>query len=118
MKRLMHIATAAHVLLLFQLGDVLAAGPYDGQWTGTATSVGGQCTPADVAMVVEGKIVTGKAKLELEALGINGTVSEDGSFGATIGFLHLTGKFAATEFEGTFKSVDCVWKMVLKRAKR
>ncbi len=28
---------------------------------------------------------------------------EDGTFGATIGFQHLTGKFIEDEFEGTFK---------------
>jgi hypothetical protein len=36
--------------------------------------------------------------------------------GATIGFQHLTGKFAEDRFEGTFRSFDCAWSMILRRS--
>jgi hypothetical protein len=42
---------------------------------------------------------------------------EGGTFGATIGWQPLTGKFIQEEFEGTFKASGCVWKMLLKRTK-
>jgi hypothetical protein len=59
--------------------------------------------------------VTGEAKFELEALKINGTVREDGTFGATLGFNRLTGKFTRDQFEGTFTLSDCAWQMQLRR---
>jgi hypothetical protein len=48
---------------------------------------------------------------------IGGTVREDGSFGATIGFRPLTGNFAGDMFEGTFDIFGCAWKMILNMKK-
>ena len=118
MKCLFRIASASHLLLFLQLGAASAAGPYDGEWTGSATSTVGRCRPANVTLTVEGRDVTGQARFEVDAPKINGTVGEDGTFGATIGWQPLTGKFTADGFEGTFKSGDCVWKMLLQRAKQ
>ena len=67
--------------------------------------------------MVLGTVVTGQARLEIDAPNINGTVREDGTIGATIGWQPLIGKFIDDGFEGTFKNGDCVWKMLLKRAK-
>ena len=117
MKRLLSVASVVHVLLLSQFSDSYAAGPYDGEWTGSATPTGGRCKPASVTLTVLGKVVIGQARFELDAPNINGTVWEDGTFGATIGFQHLTGKFIQDEFEGTFKTSNCIWKMLLKRTK-
>jgi hypothetical protein len=117
MKRLLRIAAVAHLLLSSGFSDAYAADPYDGNWTGSATSTGGRCRPARVTLSVEGRVVTGQARFEGDAPNIRGTVLEDGALGATIGFQHLTGKFTQDEFEGTFKSSDCVWKMLLKRTK-
>ena len=117
MKRLLRIAAVAHLLLSSGFSDAYAADPYDGNWTGSATSTGGRCRPARVTLSVEGRVVTGQARFEGDAPNIHGTVLEDGALGATIGFQHLTGKFTQDEFEGTFKSFDCVWKMLLKRTK-
>jgi hypothetical protein len=117
MKRLFHIALAACLLFLAQSDDGRAGGPFDGEWTGSATSTGGRCRPAIITLTVEGKVVTGQARFEVDAPHINGSVLEDGTLGATIGFQHLTGKFTQDEFEGAFKSFDCVWNMLLKRRK-
>lgn len=117
MKRLLSVASIVYVLLMSQFSDSYATGPYDGEWIGSATSTGGRCKRASVTLTVVGKVVIGQAKFELDAPNISGTVWEDGTFGATIGFQHLTGKFIRDEFEGTFKSFDCVWKMLLKRTK-
>src|SRR5258707_15674172 len=43
------IATTAFLLLLAQFNSPDAAGPYDGEWTGTATSTGERCKPAVVS---------------------------------------------------------------------
>jgi hypothetical protein len=101
------------VLLLSQGSD--AAGPFDGPWTGTATPDRGRCKAANVTVTVDGKVVSGEMRLEGGTSEIRGTVWEDGSFGATIGFHHLTGQFSRNTFEGTFDTPDCKWKMRLRR---
>jgi len=115
MKGLFHFVLATGLLLLAQAANGRAPGPYDGEWTGAATSTGGRCKPATVTLTVEGTAVLGDARFEVDAPHISGTVLEDGTVGATIGFQHLTGKFTRDEFEGSFRSFDCVWNMLLKR---
>ena len=117
MRHLFHIALATHLVSSLQLGEARAAGPYDGNWVGTATSNVGQCKPASVALSVQGRDVTGEARFDVDTPKINGSVSKDGAFGATIGWQPLTGKFSEDQFEGTFKNGDCEWKMLLERAK-
>src|SRR5258707_8452186 len=107
------VATAAFLLLLSQFNDADAAGRYDGEWTGTATSTGERCKPAVVRLTIEGRVVLGRAKFERGAPNINGTVDEDGTFGGTIGFQPIRGQFMRDEFEGTFKSFHCEWKALL-----
>ena len=89
MKRLLRIAAVAHLLLSSGFSDAYAADPYDGNWTGSATSTGGRCRPARVTLSVEGRVVTGQARFEGDAPNIHGTVLEDGALGATIGFAAL-----------------------------
>jgi hypothetical protein len=119
MKRLFYIAPVVHLLFSWQFSIAYAAGPYDGEWIGSATPTDGarRCKQGSVTLTVEGKVVIGQARFERDAPGIHGTVLEDGMFGATIGFQPLTGKFTRDEFEGGFKSSDCAWKMLLKRTK-
>jgi hypothetical protein len=114
MKRLRHVASVTLLLFLLQLGDTSADGLYDGEWTGSATSTVRRCKPAAVKLTVQGSVVTGQAKFEVDTPNINGTVFEDGSFGATIGFQRLTGRFIRDRFEGTFKSSYCEWFMLLR----
>jgi hypothetical protein len=111
------VATAAFLLFLPQFNNADAAGLYDGEWTGTATSTGERCKRAVVKLTVEGQIVLGQATFERDAPHINGTVAEDGTFGATIGFQPFRGRFTRNEFEGTFKSFDCEWKAFLRRTR-
>ena len=113
-ERLLVITAACVLLLLSQFTSSYAAGPYDGEWTGSATPNRGRCRPAPVTLTVAGKVVTGEVRLERETE-IRGTVWEDGSFGATIGFNQLTGQFSRDGFEGAFETSDCTWKMLLKR---
>jgi hypothetical protein len=108
------VVTAACTLLLSQSTNSYARGPYDGEWAGTATPSRGRCRPANVTLTVTGKVVTGEIRLERET-DIRGTVWEDGSFGATIGFNQLTGQFNRDAFEGSFEASDCTWKMLLRR---
>jgi hypothetical protein len=117
MKRLLSAASIVPMLLLSQLGDAYADGRYDGEWAGFAISTGRQCRQAVVTFNVQGTVVIGQAKFEVEAPNIHGTVWEDGTFGATIGFQHLTGKFVDDKFSGTFKNANCVWKLLLTRTK-
>jgi hypothetical protein len=107
------VAAVACVLLLSE--GSFAAGPFDGQWNGTATPNAGRCRPANVTLTIAGKVVSGELRLERGALEVRGTVWEDGSFGATIGFHHLTGQFGRDAFEGEFDTADCKWKVQLRR---
>jgi len=109
------VPAATCVLLLLQAGDAYAAGPYDGEWVGTATPNRGRCKAAAVTVNITGKAVSGELRLEGGTSEIRGTVWDDGSFGATIGFHHLTGQFSRNAFEGTFDTPDCKWKMQLRR---
>ena len=111
------VATTAFLLLLPQFNNADAAGPYDGEWTGTATSTGERCRRAVVKLTVEGQVVLGQARFERDAPNINGTVDEDGAFGATIGFQPFRGQFIRDRFEGTFKIFDCEWKALLRRTR-
>jgi hypothetical protein len=114
MKRLL----IGSLLSLLPLSVICAAGPHDGDWTGSAISSNAAlCRPIIVTLTVEGPVVTGLARFEREAPHIMGTVRQDGTFGATIGFHPLIGKFIENEFEGAFKSSDCEWRMLLKRTK-
>jgi hypothetical protein len=114
MKRLRRIASVASLLCLALAGDA-CADPFDGQWDGSATPTSGRCRLATVTIAVSNKVGLGQVKFPLGPQEIRGTLTDDGGFGATIGFEHLTGTFVRDSFEGTFKSQDCVWKMMLKR---
>jgi hypothetical protein len=112
------VATATILLLLPQFNNADAAGQYDGEWTGTATSTGERCKRAVVKLTVEGQIVLGQATFERDAPKINGAVDEHGTVGATVGFQPLRGQFTGDEFQGTFRSFDCEWKALLGRRTR
>ena len=71
---------------------------------------------ANVTVTIVGQEVIGEAKFGADARNINGTVRPDGTFGGTIGFQHLVGKFNEDKFEGAFQSFDCAWTLILKRA--
>ena len=113
-----HALPIVQMLLLAQLGPACAAGPFDGAWEGFATPNAGRCKPAFVALNVEDNAVAGQARFQNDAPRINGTVRSDGSFGATIGWRPLIGKFSADKFAGTFRSGDCEWRIVLERARK
>jgi hypothetical protein len=118
LKRVL-VAAAVPMLLLAQFCDGCAAagaGPFGGQWTGSATSTVPQCKPAKVTVTVEGTMVFGQARFANETSKINGTVRGDGTFGATIGWQPLTGKFSGDGFDGAFKNDGCEWKMFLQRS--
>jgi len=117
MKRVV-AASVAPMLLLAQFSEVFAAGgsgPFDGPWTGSAKSAVEQCKSAKVTVTVEGTTVVGQAQFANDTPNINGTVRGDGSFGATIGWQPLVGKFSADGFEGTFKNGNCEWEIRLQR---
>ena len=114
-KRLHLMAAIANVLFLSC--NASAADPYDGQWNGSATAAqGNRCKAANVTVTVLAQEAIGEAKFGADARNISGTVRPDGTFGGTIGFQHLVGKFNKDKFEGTFRSFDCAWTLILKRS--
>ena len=115
MKNPLILAIIAFLLLLFEFDNADAAGPYDGEWKGTATATGERCKRAAVNLKVEGKVVLGQAQFSNESSNISGAVDESGAVGATIGFQPLKGQITGNEFEATFKILDCQWEAVLTR---
>jgi len=98
------VATAAFLLLLPQFNNADAAGPYDGEWTGTATSTGARCKQVAVKFTVKGRDVSGQARFERDTPNINGTVAADGAVGATVGFLPLWGQFTGDRSRGFLRA--------------
>jgi hypothetical protein len=114
MKRLLFLVSIASLLFL---GNASAAGPYDGEWSGSATSKDSRCKSASVTLTILGNQATGQAKFDPDARNIHGTVRPDGTFGGTIGFQHLTGKIVDDTFEATFQNPDCVWMLIVKHTR-
>jgi hypothetical protein len=108
-------------LPIFAFVDPASAAPtistYDGKWEGSATVASGRCQPAIVALTIEDQVVTGTARFGVDSQNIRGTVSEEGTLGATVGFRFLTGRFTQESFEGNFTGSDCAWKMILRHTK-
>jgi len=103
-------------LFVSQLGNGDATDSYDGEWSGSAVATNaGRCKPISVTLTVHGKEMIGKATSNLDVQDIIGTVAEDGSVSATVGFKHLTGKFIDDRFTGSFEGLDCAWNMNLRR---
>ncbi len=57
------VATAAFLPLLPQFNNADAAGPYDGEWTGIATSTGERCKPAAVKLTLKARLCWAKQGL-------------------------------------------------------
>jgi len=100
MNGLLIVATAAFLLLMPQFNDADAAGPYDSEWTGTATSIDERCKRAVFTLIVEGQVVLGHARFEGDAPNVNGTVDENGALGATIGFQPFRGRSEPPDLVG------------------
>jgi len=102
-----------------QQATVPASRLYDGEWSGSdGNDWSMQASPRDADRhSVTGRVGTGQVRFERDVANIGGTVREDGSFGATIGFRPLTGNFAGDMFEGTFEIFGCAWKMILNMKK-
>lgn len=114
-NRFIVAGVVAVLLLSSELGNAGAAGPYDGEWKGTATAVDNRCQRAGLSFTVEGQIVLGQARFGDDTSNINGSVDGSGAVGATIGFHFLRGQFDGDGFEGHFKMLDCQWEALLRR---
>jgi hypothetical protein len=112
MNGLLIVFAAAFLLFLPLFNNVGAAGSYDGEWTGTATSTGARCKQAAVKFTVKGRDVSGQARFERDTPNINGTVAADGAVGATVGFLPLWGQFTGDDAKFIF-SIRSLLKLIV-----
>jgi hypothetical protein len=101
-------AVIAIVLLLGVVGStqVLAAGPYDGTWQGSAAGKRGYCQ-GDVTLTIMNNKVNGLAKFPHVTTKIVGTAGPDGTFNGTLGTIPMTGKFDHDSFSGSYMYQDC-----------
>ncbi len=98
--------TIAALSLGFCFHMALAAGPFDGHWTGgapgQAKSNSDKCTTSlDVTVTVADGLVSGNAH-GLADHPISGKVAADGSFTGTLSGGAFTGTFTADSFTGSF----------------
>jgi len=111
------------VAALLWVGAALAAGRFDGLWTGGAPSAGPNCPPADFRVVVTGRQVTIDGVMHrasgVDLLAGTGVVEDDGSFSGTLNGTPIKGKFDASSFSGTYHSDLCQTdrRVELNRAK-
>jgi|SRR5215470_2499892 len=105
------------VLLLSWPAEARAGGPFDGEWNGSATANAGGCAPGTVTLSVRGREAVGQASFDAGIRNVNGTVIADGTFGGTLGFQQITGRFSGDRFTGTFRSFDCTWRLQLERTR-
>ena len=91
-------------------GTALAAGPFDGQYTGGAPATGARgasCpTITGTVSVVDGKL-SGKFSESRYTFNMIGTVSPDGTMTGKWAAYPMTGKFTGGHFEGTYNSKEC-----------
>jgi hypothetical protein len=104
-------------------GGVGAAGPYDGQWAGTARSTGntpGHFCPTEgpVTLTIEDGDVSGQIIFSAGAPVIHGRVVANGAVTGTAGTAALAGKFSQGMFEGSYTNPSgCQVSLRLVRAK-
>ena len=83
----------------------LAAGPFDGNWTGTAISYSNMRSTAckgTVTARAENNAVTGTMQSATALWHVSGTIADSGIFTGKVDQFGLTGKFSANLFTGSF----------------
>jgi len=104
------------VAVLAVTPPALAAGPFDGNWTGTAISYSNLGSPAckgTVAATAKNNVVTGTMQGAAALWHLNGTIEDSEIFNGKIDQFPLTGNFSANLFTGTFVgSAECGMKQI------
>jgi hypothetical protein len=100
---------AAALAVVAHAGTALAAGPFDGQWTGGSPGVGakGGCGDMTATITIADGKITGQYAQKAYTFPVTGTVATDGSASGNWNKNKLTGKFAGTHFAGTYDSKEC-----------
>jgi hypothetical protein len=102
------------------LGVAVAAGPYDGKWSGTAVaSAGGPACSATLNVEIKDNSLKGTELFAgRSSIPLGGRVAADGSYVSSGG--GFTGKFSGNSFTGTFReaaNADCRgWRVTMERA--
>jgi hypothetical protein len=114
--------------LVLLLGAALAAGNYDGTWTGTVEAASARCPSGTIAMHILGNDIAGAFGLGGARVPFRGTVADDGSVTASYNYPShsvsgsLAGKITGGNFTGKLESIyqttgsDCVRNVTAKRA--
>jgi len=108
MKRtVLAIALAATV----GAASALAAGPFDGTWTGGSPKGGMSgvypCPATTAKVTITNGKMTGSYSSQQYNFPINATVAPDGTVTGRWSAYPLTGKFSGNHFEGTYSSKEC-----------
>ena len=97
----------------------IAAGGFDGNWEGSASSAGRTCAIQGVVTLrVEGETVSGSVKFPQGNPTVRGTVSDAGAFTGKAGTQDFEGKFKGGTFEGQFMNgSNCRFQVSAERKK-
>jgi hypothetical protein len=120
------ILPVAFSLLFSFAASALAAGPFDGNWTGEANGMmsptgrgsgSGLCSGSATAAVKD-NVLTGSMQLGRSNPGFGGKIAADGSFTGHVGQFPATGKFNGSTFSGNFNSTaNCAeWRITMNRS--
>jgi len=102
---------AAWTAIVLQFKPALAAGPYDGTWTGMLEGNGTHCPPAAITMRIADNRITGNIVLSDGTPRLEGSVAADGSGTASYNYAYtgasgtVSGKFSGNEFIGKLDSI-------------
>ena len=117
MNRLLAQAIAA--LSVLWAAMAVAAGPFDGVWSGGAdVPQGSKCGLTYTTINIADGNAAGTTERRVGDLAISGTVQPDGSLEGTVGRAHLTGQFSGDQFSGSYNSTDCGRRNVSRSRKR
>lgn len=126
MKRV--LIAAAVVAMVLQFAPVLAAGSYDGTWTGTLDAASVKCPQGTITMRIAGDKIAGDFGLGVARVLFKGAVAADGTVSGSYNYPEhgvtgsLTGKISGGDFTGRFESTyqaaaaSCVRNVSAKRS--
>ena len=104
------LVMAAWVTIILQFYPALAAGSYEGNWTGIVEAAGPKCPQGTIIMQISGYYISGSFGLGGAHIPFKGTIAADGTVNVSYNLPehsitgNLNGKVSTGEFTGKFES--------------
>lgn len=122
MRPLAHLTAGRRLLpagglaALLAAVPALAAGDFDGVWSGGLLIREGRCPSAGLVALIADDMFSGAARFSrANSIPIRGEIAADGSFRGEAGGLELVGRFVGGGFSGSVEGSGCRWEALLTR---